>query len=141
MFLGVRHLQEMSRSRAQSEKLQLEVEALKREMSAANQRIVRPSDKDLEKLVVEPITQRLDQMTRYLLSARSDGSADHEVAAAVEQILRALHANTERVTASQDEFLRHQERLFHDAAARIREVIADGLKEVRLEVRVSTDKS
>jgi hypothetical protein len=140
LLLGMRHLQEIRRSRAQSEKLELELEALKRETRAANQRIVRPSDNDLEKLVVAPITQRLDHMSRYLPSVRSAASADHEVAAAVEQTLQSLNANTERVTASQEAFLRHQERLFRDASAWIREAIADGLKDVRLELRVNSDR-
>lgn len=141
LFLGVRHIQEMQRHRSQLAKLELELEALKRASNAANQLLTRPSEKDIETLVVRPITQRLDQMTNYLSSSPADAAwrATYEATAEVQDLLRLMQDNSQRLAAAQNEFLALHEQLFRTASGRIQEAISDGLKDVRLEFRVDRD--
>jgi hypothetical protein len=140
LFLGVRHIQEIRRHRGQYEKVQLEIEALKRENTAVHQRISRPTEKEIEKFIVEPITQRLDQMTKYLPAAMERMSRENPERA-VERIAQSLIEATDRLRASQTELLSRQEQIFLGMRDRIREAVADGFKDVRLELRVSSDKS
>ena len=132
LFFGVRYLRELGRHRAEFEKLRLEIEALKREAREANELISRPSEGDIERLIIKPLVEHLEKgrSNRSGFDSMERLQAELTVPGVIGEI-RDLH----------ERFMVDQDRMFQEAAERMRRAIDASLRDVQFELRVSGQRS